>query len=319
MSTAVDDDTPGSSSRSLRRFAAPRFWPAWAILAWMKLMAVLPVGLALRIHRGVGKVMYRVLRRHRRTVLRNLELCFPELSPSEREALAKRNFESVAAYFAECAIGWFGSERHVEGLFDVRGIEHLQAGLAKGKGVILYTGHFTPVEICGRALKRSMPDFACLYAPRGNALIDEMQRRGRMRVAHESIPHDNIRMMLRSLRRNAAVWYAPDQYYEGGALVPFFGELAVTNAATSKLARMTGATIVPLSYRRLEGQARYEIRFHEPLADFPTDDEQADTCRLVRQLESFIRVCPEQYLWNHRRFKGRPEPLPNLYANLGKK
>ena len=314
MSAAVDNDTPQTAGPSLRRFAAPRFWPAWALWGWMQLTAVVPVGIALLVHRLVGKVMYRVLKRHRRIVLRNLELCFPELAHGEREALAKRNFEAIGASFAECAIGWFGSEHHIESLFDVRGLEHLQAGLAKGKGVILYTGHFTTVEICGRALKRSMPDFACMYAPRSNALIDEMQRRGRLRVAHESIPHDNIRMMLRSLRRNAAVWYAPDQFYEGGALVPFFHELALTNIATSKLARMTGATVVPFSYRRLAGQSRYEIRFHEPLADFPTDDEAADTRRLVAQLESFIRVCPEQYLWNHRRFKNRPAPLPNLYA-----
>ena len=314
MSTAVNNDTPEPASTSLRRFAAPRFWPAWALWAWMKLTAVMPISLALLIHRYVGKVIYRVLRRHRNTVLRNLELCFPELQPSEREALAKRNFEAVGAYFAECAIGWFSSERHIEHLFDVRGLEHLQAGLAKGRGVILYTGHFTNIEICGRALKRSMPDFACMYAPRSNALVDEMQRRGRRRVAHESIPHDNVRMMIRSLRRNAAIWYAPDQFYEGGELVPFFHDLALTNVATSKLARMTGATVVPFSYRRLDGQARYEIRFHEPLAEFPTDDENADTRRLVQLLEGFIRVCPEQYLWNQRRFKNRPAPLPNLYA-----
>ena len=239
----------------------------------------------------------------------------PQLAPAEREALAKRHFEALGVYFAECAIGWFGTERHVaDTLFDVRGLEHLQAALAKGRGVILFTGHFTAIEICGRALKRSMPNFAVMYAERSNPVIDEMQRRGRRSVSHESVPNDNIRMMLRALKRNAAIWYAPDQYYEGGALVPFFHELACTNTATSKLARMTGATVVPMSYRRLDGEARYQVRFHAPLADFPTDDEKADTARLTRVLEDFIRVAPEQYLWNHRKFKGRPAPLPDLYA-----
>jgi len=281
----------------------------------MRLTAALPIKVALAIHRPLGKVMYGLLGRQRKTVLRNLELCFPELPPNEREALAKRSFEAIGLYFAECAIGWFGSERHVaDALFDVRGIEHLQTALAKGRGVILFTGHFTTIEICGRALKRAMPNFTVMYAPRSNPVIDEMQRRGRKRVSHESVPHDNIRMMLRCLKRNAAIWYAPDQYYEGGALVPFFHELACTNVATSKLARMTGATVVPMSYRRLDREARYEVRFHAPLTDFPTDDEKADTTRLTRVLEDFIRVAPEQYLWNHRRFKGRPAPLPDLYA-----
>jgi Kdo2-lipid IVA lauroyltransferase/acyltransferase len=281
----------------------------------MRLTAVLPIKLALAIHRPIGNLMYRLLGRQRKIVLRNLELCFPELSVGEREALAKRNFEAIGLYFAECAIGWFGSERHVrDTLFDVRGLEHLQAALAKGRGVILFTGHFTTIEICGRALKRSMPNFTVMYATRSNPVVDEMQRRGRKSVSHESVPNDNVRMLLRCLKRNAAIWYAPDQYYEGGALVPFFHELACTNVATSKLARMTGATVVPMSYRRLDGEARWEVRFHAPLADFPTNDETADTARLTRALEGFIRVAPEQYLWNHRRFKGRPAPLPDLYA-----
>src|SRR5215204_3856158 len=126
MSTAAEKNTSESSTRSLRRFAAPRFWPAWVLWGWMRLTAVMPIRIALLIHRVFGKVLYRILRRHRRTVLRNLELCFPELSQTEREALAKRNFEAIGASFAECAIGWFGSERHVESLFDVRGLEHLQ-------------------------------------------------------------------------------------------------------------------------------------------------------------------------------------------------
>ena len=63
-----------------------------------------------------------------------------------------------------------------------------------------------------------------------------------------------------------------------------------------------------------DGEARYEVRFHAPLAEFPTADDTADTARLVRVLEGFIRAAPEQYLWNHRRFKGRPAPLPDLYA-----
>jgi KDO2-lipid IV(A) lauroyltransferase len=35
---------------------------------------------------------------------------------------------------------------------------------------------------------------------------------------------------------------------------------------------------------------------------------------LTRTLEDYIRLCPEQYWWIHQRFKGRPAPLPDLYA-----
>jgi KDO2-lipid IV(A) lauroyltransferase len=248
-------------------------------------------------------------------VLRNLELCFPELEPKQREALAKRHFEAMGMYFAECAIAWFSTDRHVDRLFDVRGLEHLEAALAKGRGVILYTGHFTPLEICGRVFKRLTPYFACMFSRRSNPLVEELQRRGRLRIAHEIIPRDNVRMMLRSLKHNAVVWYAPDQVYEAGPLLRFFHERAPTNVATSKLARLTGATVLPFSYHRTESEEfRYEVRFHAPLEDFPTADACADTERLTRRLEEFIRANPEQYLWTHRKFKGRPAPFADLYA-----
>jgi KDO2-lipid IV(A) lauroyltransferase len=97
-------------------------------------------------------------------------------------------------------------------------------------------------------------------------------------------------------------------------LIPFFHELAMTNVATGKLARLSGATVLPFAYRRLPRSARYELRFHAPLDDFPSDDPVADTHRLVKLLEQFIRACPEQYQWMQKRFKGRPPELPDLYA-----
>ncbi len=301
-------------SSSLWRYCAPRFWPAWGLWLWLRVMAAIPLSAALLIHRGIGRAMYRFAPRQRRIVLRNLEICFPELAPAEVTALAKRHFDAFGMSFAECAVAWFAPTRRVDRHFRVVGIEHLEKALANGKGVILYTGHFTTLEICGRPFKALTPHFACMFSRRGNALLEEVQRRGRERIAHENIPRDNVRMMLRSLKQNAVVWYAPDQLYAAGQLLPFFGEPALTNVATSRLARLSGAAVVPFSYRRLDGEPRYEIRFYPELDGFPTDDLTADTSRLVQWLERFVRACPEQYLWTHKKFKGRPAPLPDPYA-----
>jgi KDO2-lipid IV(A) lauroyltransferase len=122
-----------------------------------------------------------------------------------------------------------------------------------------------------------------------------------------------VRALLRALKRNAAVWYAPDQLHKLGELVPFFGEPAMTSLATSKLARLSGAPVVPFSFRRTNNRGHYELEFHEPLRNFPTADALADTRALVLKLEDFIRAAPEQYQWLHRRFKNRPAPWPNPY------
>jgi KDO2-lipid IV(A) lauroyltransferase len=258
-------------------------------------------------------VLHRFARRQRRVVVRNLEICFPELAAHEIAALARRHFESIGMSFAECALAWFASDRRLKSLFRIVGEAHLQRALAQGKGVILYTGHFTTLELCGRPFKQLVPRFAVMFSHRSCALLEEVQRRGRERIAHHSIASDNVRSMLRALQANTVVWYAPDQAYSHGRLVPFFGEPAMTNLATSRLARLSGAAIVPFSYRRLAG-ARYELEFHTPLDGVPSADVLADTQRLVHVLEEFIRLCPEQYQWLHRRFNRRPATLPDLYA-----
>jgi KDO2-lipid IV(A) lauroyltransferase len=281
----------------------------------MRLTAALPLGLALRVHERLGDLAYRLAKKQRRIVRRNLELCFPELGAAEVERLAKRHFEALGASVAESAAAWFAPDRRLAERFDIVGVEHLNAAMAAGRGVILFTGHFTPLEICGRPFKRLTPLFACMFSHRSNPLLDEIQRQGRLRSAHEAASSDDVRSLLKSLKRNAVIWYAPDQFHAGAnaELVPFFQEPAMTNVATSRLARVSGAAVIPFSYRRLPGAARYELRFHAPLEGIPSNDPVGDTSRLFRLLEQFIRVCPEQYLWLHKKFKGRPAPLPDPY------
>jgi Kdo2-lipid IVA lauroyltransferase/acyltransferase len=311
--TAALASPPAPAPRSLLRFLAPRFWPVWALVAWMRCTAALPLAWALLVHRGFGRLLHRFARRQRQVVVRNLEICFPELAGAQIAALAKRHFEAIGMSFAECAVAWFASDAHVDSLFRVVGMEHLESALAKGKGVILYTGHFTTLELCGRPFKRLVPHFACMFSHRSNELLEAVQNRGRERIAHQAISSHSVRVMLRALEANAVVWYAPDQAYAYGRLLPFFGELAMTNVATSKLARLSGAAIVPFSYRRVEGP-RYELRFTPPLDDLPSADLLGDTRRLVFLLEQCIREHPEQYQWLHRRFKGRPAHMTDLYA-----
>ena len=279
----------------------------------MRLNAALPLRLSLAIHRLIGKALYRLSSKLRRLVHRNLEICFPELDAGAVEALAKRHFEALGMSIAECAAGWFGSER--PGRFDIVGTEHLNAAVALGRGVILYTGHFTTLEIMGQSFWGGLaPRFAAMASHRSSPLLEAIQTRGRMRMADEMISSASVRSLLKALKKGSVIWYAPDLAYRDGVLVPFFNVPAMTNTATSKIARMSGATVLPFSYRRLERGARYEIHFFPPLAGFPSDDPVEDTRRLTTYLEQFIRVCPEQYHWIQKRFRWRPPELPDLYA-----
>jgi len=280
----------------------------------MQFWARAPFGLALSVHALVGRLLYALPLRAKKIVHRNLRLSFPDMPEAEVSRLAARHFAALTTSFAETAVAWFGSDRHIAGRFEVIGLEHVHDALSAGKGAILFTGHFTGLEICGRPLRQRLPRFGCMFSHRSNALMDEFQRRGRMRCAHESIPSDRVRALVDALKRNFAVWYAPDQASQGGSacLVPFFAEPAMMTTATSRLARISGAPLLPFSYRRIAGEPRYRLEIHPPLEDFPSEDEQADTRRLAAWLEVLVREAPEQYLWIQKKFRGRPG-MPDPY------
>lgn len=324
MASAHDDEiapaaarraTPSPEPTPLTRFVGPRYWPTWLFVAWLRLTAALPWRFAIGLHRLLGRALYLLLPSRRHIVLRNLEICFPELAAAERRALARRHFASFGASIAEIAIAWFATAKRARPPMRVEGLEHLEAALAAGRGAILYSGHFTTLELAAQYIDRLTPSFAFMFKTRSNALLDALQTRGRRRSARMSVNNSDVRGMLRMLRRNAAVWYAPDQAHSGrhALLMPFFGEPAMTNTATMRLARISGTAVVPLFFRRLPAGQGYLLRFEPALADRAKDVAE-DQARLTAILERFIRECPEQYLWTHRKFKNRGAGLPDVYA-----
>lgn len=291
----------------LARCRSPRYWTTWLFDGWLRLSAALPWGFVLRLHKLLGRLSGVLSRRRRRIVRRNLALCFPHLDAAAIEAILAQHFANVGAFVAELAVAWYGSPERREGLYRIEGLEHLQDAVARGKGVLLYSGHFTTIEMCAPAIKPLVPLYAFMFRQRRNPLLNALQTRGRGRYAHISVANDDVREMLAMLARNAVVWYAPDQArVDSGELVPFFSQPAMTSTAPTRLARVSGAAIVPLFYRRLPDDSGYLLRFHAPLPGVPSRDAIDDTAKLMAVLEAFVRECPEQYFWTHRKFKNRP-------------
>lgn len=301
---------------SLRQFRAPRYWPTWALLGVMRLSAWLPIPLQLATGSLIGRALHVLQRRERLVAARNLEICFPDMDAAARRRLVKRHFRSVGLSIVEMGIGWFTPIAKLRRRVTVRGIERLEAALAAGRGALLVTAHFTPIEIGVGILEDFPGKISSLYRPQRNAMMDYLILRGRGRFASTQIPRDNVRLLLKLLKQNEAVLYMPDQTYLGNqsALIPFFGEPAMTNIATSKIAAISGAAILPYWFRRRPDERSYEVEIGEPLADFPGADPIADTRRLVALLEERIRETPEQYLWVYKKFKRRPESFGNVYA-----
>jgi KDO2-lipid IV(A) lauroyltransferase len=275
----------------------------------------LPYSWQLVIGQILGRVLLTLARERRRIALTNLELCFPECSGRERRRLLEAHFASLGIALVETASSWWGSDQRLGKLASVSGLEHLQAALRQGRGAILLSAHFTTLEIGGRLLSLHAP-FHVLYRSHKNPVIEILQRRARRRRFEKAIPRDDLRGMLASLKRNRPVWYAPDQDFgrDNSVFVPFFGVPAATLTATSRLARVSGAPVVPFFQRRLSGARGYELTLLPALQGFPGNDIEQDTRRLTNLIEARIRQQPEQYLWVHRRFKTRPPGEPPVYG-----
>jgi KDO2-lipid IV(A) lauroyltransferase len=297
------------------KFAALRYAIAWLGVAWMRLVVLLPFRVQMALGRALGRLAYACLGQRRHVAARNIDACLRELPAAERARILKLHFESLGLSLVEMSMGWFGRVEAVRERIDVEGNEHLEAALAKGKGVILFGAHFTAFEFFWPALRPLCPTLAGMYKWQRNPVMNRAMHRGRGRSYDVQISKDNVREMLRTLRANSVFWYASDQSYggKGSVLLPFFGEPAMTNTAIGRIARASGATILPYCCRRLAND-RYLMTIGAPLEGVPSGDDVADTHALTRKLEDYIRLCPEQYWWIHQRFKGRPAPLPDLYA-----
>ena len=299
------------------RLLAPRYWLTWAGLGLLRLVAFLPFSVIVRLGRALGALLRHLPLSFTNTARRNIELCLPELSPAEREHLLKEHFASLGIALLEIPFAWWTPPERLAKLVHLEGTEHLEAALARGRGAIVLTAHFTSLEMGGRLLAHAhVAEIGFLYRPPKNEVIAYAFDRFRVGFGGHGIPRDDIRAFIGALKKNECVWYAPDQAYrkKGAEMVPMFGIPAASNTLTSRLAGMTGAPVLPYFFRRLPGAQGYLGVIHPPFENFPSDSAATDTARFYRMIEAQVRLVPEQYLWIHRRFKGLSADYPDYYG-----
>lgn len=290
----------------------PFLWPTWAGVGIFRLLCLLPWGSQMVLGRALGWLAFHILRLRRHIVEVNLRLCFPEKTEAERKALALAHYRSMGMGLFETGNAWWSRGDKLPS-FSICGVENLDAAKAGGRGVLLLTAHFTTLEICGRYFCDNIPMGGLYREPDNRVIANEMYNRRLVKIK-PAIPMDDLRGLLRALRDGYTIWYAPDQGKKSkfAVVLPFFGVPALTNTATSRIARMSDAAVVPFfGFRLPDGSYRLDI--FPALEGFPTEDAEADAVRINHLIEEQILRAPEQYFWMHRRFKRRGKDLPNVY------
>jgi Kdo2-lipid IVA lauroyltransferase/acyltransferase len=293
----------------------PRYWLIWlGIILWW-LISQTPYKLQMLLGHYLGRFLMLVGKKRVAIAKRNLELCFPQLSATEQKNLLTAHFDSLGKAFFETAIAWFWPRARLKKLVTYEGLEHLKQAQANAKGIVLMTIHYTHLDL-GATFINLQHSIDGSYKQHDNALYDWVQRQGRERLNADTIAieRDDVRSMIKHLRRGRAIWYAPDQDYRAkqSIFVPFFGVPAATIIATSNLARVGQAQVIYYTCIR-KPTGRYHIKISSPLTDFPTENIEQDTKRIMGIVEESILLAPEQYLWVHKRFKTRPLGELGLY------
>jgi len=289
----------------------PAHWPMYLALVVMVCAGRLPWLLQRALGRGVGWIAFHVAGTRRRAAEVNLRLCFPEQDDPWRARLLRDSFDALGVGLFEFARAWWGSIDAIRPRVRIEGLEHLQALQAEGRGVLLVSGHFMTLEMCGRLLCDDVP-LSGMYRRHRNPVFEWAVKRGRLRYAKAMFANEDLRATVRHLKKGGFLWYAPDQDMRGKdtVFVPFFGHPASTITATHQLSRLTGCAVVPYFHRREGGD--YILRVAPPLPGIPSDDVIADTAQVNAAIEDMVREAPDQYLWIHRRFKRQPDGGPKL-------
>ncbi len=282
------------------------FW----LLHWLPLPLLAPLG------RGLGRLLYRVATSRRGIATRNIELCFPDMSPDRRCALVREHFEWLGRTLVERSLLWYASPSRLRRLIRVEG--DVALAQRSERPVMWLVPHFMALDVAGVATQLFQKrHVASIYQEQSDAVMDAAIRRGRLRFNQgEIFPRsDSAKPLVRAIRKGWAFFNLPDMDFgeRDAAFVPFFGVSAATLLAPSRMARALDMVVQPVVAETLPGGRGYRVRFLDPWTNFPTADPLADTMAMNRWIESEIISNPAQYLWVHKRFKTRPAGEPSLY------
>ena len=268
---------------------------------------------------NLGMLGYRPFAIRREVVERQVRAAFPNLPAEEVQRIARASYANLGRTTAETALlPLYDRERIIDMFEEVEGWSIIEERLARGKGLILVTGHLGNWEVGGAYLAARGVPMQAVARYMENPLFDGYLTRTRERIGMRIVHDDEaVRRVPRSLRDGDAVAFLVDQGAVGLASiwVPFFKRLAKTPRGPAVFALRLGAPVVfGAAIRQPSG--RFRLTF-EPIDSTSTGNLEADVERIVidytATLERWVRRAPEQYFWHHRRWKHqRPGTPPEL-------
>ena len=275
----------------------------------------LPEFMLYEIAKALAVVGYVLGLRFRKTALQNLNAAFGR--EKTQKQISRIAFDCVLSIFKSAVevVSVIGKPPdYIRRKYSFVHKEHLDAALAKGKGVILVSAHFGNFPLMIVRLSCEGYKAAAIMRPLKDERFERFlaAERDRFRVhTIKSLPRrECVIATISSLRDNEAVFLPLDQNFgTGGVFVDFFNRKAATATGPVILAQRTGAAIIPcFIIRQKDNSHRIVFEPEMPLVRGRSNEQdiQLNVQRLTSVIESYVRRYPAEWSWIHRRWKARP-------------
>ncbi|WP_320040996.1 lysophospholipid acyltransferase family protein [uncultured Desulfobacter sp.] len=269
----------------------------------------LPVWFADFCSNLLGLLWFKIDKRHRTVTLENLTHCFGnQMGPKQIEIMGKQVFQNIAAIIFEVAWSQKFSKEALLSHFTIKGLEHIRAAHAKGRGVLVLTCHMGNFEMLAPAIYETGLKGYVIYRAFDFKPLDRLIQKLRRRFGVTVIPtRGAFKQIEAALAQGGIVGTLLDTNvsWHKGVFVNFFGRPACTNQGLAILALKSRAPVLPVYTTRKD--RTFTIEFLPEIPTVETDDPiknlEINTENYSNIIESMVRKYPDQYFWVHNRWK----------------
>ena len=273
---------------------------------------LLPVEIALFFGRCLGRFSLLVNRKRYSIAYANVKSALGDrLSPKQIKKIVKNTYANIGQGIVDVLLLPSFDDKYIEKYVEYENFHIAKDALKKGKGLIFLTAHFGTWEMCHAALPLKGFTYIGIAREQKPYLLNELLNSYRESKGCKIVMKGpSIRDALRALRSNGIVGLLVDQDAgKSGLFVDLFNRPASWNRGVMEIAYKTGATIVPGFAIRGKG-AKVKFKLFSPIVlreDIDKEEAIRDGFRqYASSLEEVIREYPDQWLWQHRRWKSTP-------------
>ena len=285
------------------------------ILYALKCMAWLPLNVARALGKGLGALIVVFDLQPARMAAINLALCYPEMTEADIKRLRAKRMSHLAQALFETPKVWRAGNAGLETrILAIRGLELFEAALSEGLGTILIIPHQGNWEVLGLWASQQAA-MTSLYDPPRMIELEAWIKTSREQAGATLVPTNlrGVAALIKALQRGDITGILPDQQPppNSGAFAPFLGIQTQTMTLIHKLLQRSGSRALMCTALRVTGG--WEIHFLPVTREIYSDDQQVSLAALNQGVEAVIDLAPEQYQWEYKRFRARPDGEPSVY------